>query len=307
MKKTNLKINNNDKLQNKFLYNQSIVKIVGVGDNKWIKIVNMNVIRKKNVDKVKIEEKVKEEKLSEITKDVKKSKKGSKNNEKLGCNIRATKSRIRELIMCNEWEYMVTFTLNGDRYNRTDLDTWKKEFLQWVQNYRKKYGIDIKYIFVPELHKDNITWHMHGLIKGLPLSHLRQIVNGDSEYKRLEKRVRMGYEVYVWEAYQQKFGYCDVEKIRNKEAVCNYLTKSIKDNTLKSKGVSKVNAKMYYVSRGLKRAEIVKRGTQISTINQAPTYANKYCKVYWQKFNKMALETWIEGIDDEAAGTANNK
>ena len=267
----------------------------------------MNVIRKKNVDKVKIEEKVKEEKLSEITKDVKKSKKGSKNNEKLGCNIRATKSRIRELIMCNEWEYMVTFTLNGDRYNRTDLDTWKKEFLQWVQNYRKKYGIDIKYIFVPELHKDNITWHMHGLIKGLPLSHLRQIVNGDSEYKRLEKRVRMGYEVYVWEAYQQKFGYCDVEKIRNKEAVCNYLTKSIKDNTLKSKGVSKVNAKMYYVSRGLKRAEIVKRGTQISTINQAPTYANKYCKVYWQKFNKMALETWIEGIDDEAAGTANNK
>lgn len=302
MKKTNLKINNNDKLQNKFLYNQSIVKIVGVGDNKWIKIVNMNVIRKKNVDKVKIEEKVKEEKLSEITKDVKKSKKGSKNNEKLGCNIRATKSRIRELIMCNEWEYMVTFTLNGDRYNRTDLDTWKKEFLQWVQNYRKKYGIDIKYIFVPELHKDNITWHMHGLIKGLPLSHLRQIVNGDSEYKRLEKRVRMGYEVYVWEAYQQKFGYCDVEKIRNKEAVCNYLIKSIKDNTLKSKGVSKVNAKMYYVSRGLKRAEIVKRGTQISTINQAPTYANKYCKVYWQKFNKMALETWIEGIDDEAAG-----
>ena len=302
MKKTNLKINNNDKLQNKFLYNQSIVKIVGVGDNKWIKIVNMNVIRKKNVDKVKIDEKVKEEKLSEITKDVKKSKKGSKNNEKLGCNIRATKSRIRELIMCNEWEYMVTFTLNGDRYNRTDLDTWKKEFLQWVQNYRKKYGIDIKYIFVPELHKDNITWHMHGLIKGLPLSHLRQIVNGDSEYKRLEKRVRMGYEVYVWEAYQQKFGYCDVEKIRNKEAVCNYLIKSIKDNTLKSKGVSKVNAKMYYVSRGLKRAEIVKRGTQISTINQAPTYANKYCKVYWQKFNKMALETWIEGIDDEAAG-----
>lgn len=302
MKKTNLKINNNDKLQNKFLYNQSIVKIVGVGDNKWIKIVNMNVIRKKNVDKVKIEEKVKEEKLSEITKDVKKSKKGSKNTEKLGCNIRATKSRIRELIMCNEWEYMVTFTLNGDRYNRTDLDTWKKEFLQWVQNYRKKYGIDIKYIFVPELHKDNITWHMHGLIKGLPLSHLRQIVNGDSEYKRLEKRVRMGYEVYVWEAYQQKFGYCDVEKIRNKEAVCNYLIKSIKDNTLKSKGVSKVNAKMYYVSRGLKRAEIVKRGTQISTINQAPTYANKYCKVYWQKFNKMALETWIEGIDDEAAG-----
>lgn len=262
----------------------------------------MNVIRKKNVDKVKIEEKVKEEKLSEITKDVKKSQKGSKNNEKLGCNIRATKSRIRELIMCNEWEYMVTFTLNGDRYNRTDLDTWKKEFLQWVQNYRKKYGIDIKYIFVPELHKDNITWHMHGLIKGLPLSHLRQIVNGDSEYKRLEKRVRMGYEVYVWEAYQQKFGYCDVEKIRNKEAVCNYLIKSIKDNTLKSKGVSKVNAKMYYVSRGLKRAEIVKRGTQISTINQAPTYANKYCKVYWQKFNKMALETWIEGIDDEAAG-----
>ena len=302
MKKTNLKINNNDKLQNKFLYNQSIVKIVGVGDNKWIKIVNINVIRKKNVDKVKIDEKVKEEKLSEITKDVKKSKKGSKNNEKLGCNIRATKSRIRELIMCNEWEYMVTFTLNGDRYNRTDLDTWKKEFLQWVQNYRKKYGIDIKYIFVPELHKDNITWHMHGLIKGLPLSHLRQIVNGDSEYKRLEKRVRMGYEVYVWEAYQQKFGYCDVEKIRNKEAVCNYLIKSIKDNTLKSKGVSKVNAKMYYVSRGLKRAEIVKRGTQISTINQAPTYANKYCKVYWQKFNKMALETWIEGIDDEAAG-----
>lgn len=179
--------------------------------------------------------------------------------------------------------------------------------LQWLQNYRKKYGIDLKYLLVPELHGDSVCWHMHGLIKGLPPSHLRRIVKGDSDFKRLSKRIKNGYEVYVWPCYEQKFGYSDIEKIRNKEAVCNYLVKSLKDNAYKNKGVSEVNAKMYYASKGLQRAETVKRGTQVSSISQTPIYKNEYCRVYWERFDEKALKTWVESIDGEAEGTANNK
>lgn len=281
----------NDK-GNKYLYNQTIVKVLGTGDDKWIKTTNMNVIRKKG----------EQEDRSSV-----RAKKGSKNDKKLGCNIRSAKARIRELIMCNNWELMITVTIDGNKYNRKDLDKWKKDFMQWLQNYRKKYGIDLKYLLIPELHKDNTCWHMHGLLMGLPMGHLRKVVVGDNEYKRLEKRVRKGFEVYVWEAYERKFGISDVEKIRNKEAVCNYLIKSINDNVYLSKGVSDINAKMYYSSKGLKRATVVKRGTQINRINQVPTYINKYCRVYWEKYSDDTLAQRIEAIDDRVESTANNK
>lgn len=281
---------NIDNTESRLLYNQSIVKIIGIGDDRWIKTVNMNAIRKKGTIK---------------DANVVKTKKGSKNDRKLGCNIRSAKARIRELIMCNNWELMITVTINGTKYNREDLDKWKKDFLQWLQNYRKKYGIDLKYLLIPELHKDNICWHMHGLIIGLPLNHLRKVVEGDDEYTRLEKRVRMGFEVYVWKAYERKFGYCDVEKIRNKEAVCNYLIKAINDNVYMNKGVNKLNAKMYYASKGLNRAIVVKRGTQIDSINQVPTYGNKYCRIYWEKYSDNTLAQRLESIDDGTGQPAN--
>lgn len=228
------------------------------------------------------------------------AKKGSKNDRKLGCNVRSAKSRIREIILCNEWELMITVTLDKNKYNREDLNKWKKDFLQWLQNYRKKYGIDLKYLLVPELHKDNTCWHMHGLLMGLPISHLKKVVVGDNKYKRLEERVRNGFDVYVWDAYEYKFGFCDVEKIRNKEAVSNYLIKSIHDNASMNKGVSTVNAKMYYASKGLSRGQEVKRGTQIDIINQTPTYKNDYCRVYWKRYSDEALAQILEGIDDGA-------
>lgn len=285
---SDINTNNEDSL----LYNQSIVKIYGIGGNMWIKTTNMTAIRKRG----------KQEDRNSV-----RAKKGSKNYMKLGCNIRSAKARIRELIMCNNWELMITVTIDRSKYDRANLDRWKKDFMQWLQNYRKKYGIDLKYLLIPELHKDGVCWHMHGLIMGLPLSHLRKVVVGDSEYKRLEKRVRKGFEVYVWEAYERKFGFCDVEKIRNKEAVCNYLIKSINDKSYLSKGVSTVNAKMYYASKGLNRAVVVKKGTQINRINQAPTYGNKYCRVYWERYSDKALSQRIEGIEDRVESATNKK
>lgn len=59
-------------------------------------------------------------------------KKGSVNNGKLENNLCRAKSTVRELALCNDWDYWCTFTLAPDKHNRYDLESYKKI---WVSLY----------------------------------------------------------------------------------------------------------------------------------------------------------------------------
>ena len=86
------------------------------------------------------------------------------NDEKLDSNISRARSRVYEYAMCNPWQHFVTLTLNKKKYDRTDLGKFNRDLGQWLRDYQKKYGIRIKYLLIPELHKDGQNWHMHGFL-----------------------------------------------------------------------------------------------------------------------------------------------
>lgn len=260
----------------KYKRNQTIVKVYGFGDNRKIKIINMPTLRNAGV-----------EDENEFRAD-----RGTVNDSKIDESIYRSKSRIFEYAYCNPWDYFFTATLDPAKYDRTDLRTFHKDLTQFFRDYGKKYGIKIDFLLIPELHKDGKSWHMHGFLFGLPVEDLKQFEIGDAMGKTLAAKVMNGDVVYNWEAYQKKFGFCDLEPIRNHEAVSKYVTKYINKELAKS--VTELNAHTYYHSRGLQTAKTMKKGTMLCDI--APDFVGEYCSYSWLDYDEKTLQEIIDSF-----------
>lgn len=195
---------------------------------------------------------------------------GKVNNEKLTNNIVRARSRVLELALCNPWEHFITLTIDKNKYDRYDLSTYYKDLSQFIRDQRKKYQSDIKYLLIPERHK-NGAWHMHGFLHGLIPEMLQENAHGYMD----------------WLDYSKKFGYCSIDKIKYKDRASIYITKYVtKDYT---KTVTKLNAKMYYSSRGLQRAELIKEGLLNGQLSN-PDWIGEYAAI-----------KWFDSIDDALA------
>ncbi len=247
-------------------YDQTLFKVFGEGKDKKIKLVRMNYLKTSGIELDGIE-----------------YVRGTVNENKINESIFRSKSKIFELAFCNPWDWFFTGTINPNKQDRTDLELFHKQLTQWLRDYNKKYKLNIKFLFVPEKHKDGKSWHIHGFIYGLPVEHLVQFQVGDKMGKGLADKVMQGDIVYNWQAYFNRFGFCDLEPIRNHEAVSKYVTKYINKELANS--VTELNAHTYYHSRGLKFAELIKKGTMIWE-DIAPTYENDYCSVVWLDYSE---------------------
>lgn len=259
----------------KYKYDQTILKVLGTGNNKKIKLVCMRVLRTAGVED-----------------DSDKERPRGVNDEKLEQSISRTKRLIFEYAFCNPWDWFFTGTLDATKYDRTDLKKFHKDLTQWIRDYNKKHGTHIKFLFVPELHQDGKSWHIHGFLYGLPVEHLNQFFIGDKMGKTLADKVKKGDIVYNWPAYAKKFGFCDLEAIKNVEAASKYITKYI--NKSLETSVTELNARKYYNSRGLKVAEEIKRGTMSANI--VPDWENEYCWVKSYDYTDELLEQLEQSI-----------
>lgn len=196
--------------------------------------------------------------------------KGTVNEEKLECNIVRARQKIFEYALCNPWELFVNLTLDARKYDRFNLKKYISDLTQWLRNYGKRHNCRVKYLFIPEQHKDG-AWHIHGLLMGLPTYHLSDFIPG----KHPQKLIDEGYK--NWEAYNKKFGYVSVGEIKNHEATSKYLTKYVtKDMASNNKDLG---AHLYYCSNGLEIASVIRKGTMSGNI--IPDYENEYIKVQW--------------------------
>ncbi len=250
-----------------YLQDQTIVKTYG---QDHIRIIHMNIYRNPNVEGD-------EEKRTRIV---------GVNEEKLTENITRARTVVTELALCNSWDYFFTGTFSPEKYNRSDLLNLKNSISQWIRNYNKKHGTHIKYVLVPELHGDKENWHMHGLISGLPESHLTQFQIGDTMGKGIAEKVKRGDTVYNWKAYADKFGWCDLEPIRDLGKTASYLAKYISKDF--DGGVNELNKHKYYASKGLKRADKVAVGYCDLTINF--DWSNDFCSIKTIPYSAEVLE-----------------
>lgn len=197
------------------------------------------------------------------------------NEDKLKASLSRTKSTIFELALCNPWEWFVTLTLNPEYYDRKDLNTYKKKLSVWLKNYNRIHNTTIRYLLIPELHGDKASWHMHGLIMGLPEEHLKEFKAEEKIPIQILIELKKGNQIYNWEAYQKTFGYITISKIRNAESVSKYITKYITKELAETR--IGLNDHLYYCSQGLKRAEKLYQGPLTRTLDE--DYSNEYVKI----------------------------
>lgn len=308
----------------KYEKQQTIFKVFGTGENRKLKIITLNCLRVSGVeDRPEFESQeaaqAYADKLDEIHSQLNPDIDAIKELYRLALpaeltssgdlagdqseglvieKMREAKSRARarifELAFCNEWQWFFTGTLNSQKYDRTNLTKFHKDFTQWLYNYgRNRHIGKIDFLLIPELHKDGKSWHMHGLLRGLPVECLHQFRIGDIMGKGLADKVQAGDVVYNWRAYENKFGFCDLEPVKDSEAVskycCKYITKSLQHSVKES------GAHLYYHSRGLSRSEVVAIGTFTGSL-PVPEYSNDYCSVSWLPYNEENLQMIHENI-----------
>jgi len=215
------------------------------------------------------------------------------NVEKLDNSLSRTKNMVYDLALSNNWSWFCTFTINKQKYDRYNLTAYYKEFARWLYDYNRYKmvnGNKIAYLLIPEMHEDG-AWHLHGFFEGLPESHLSNFPASAPSYLRDN-----GY--LNWLPYSDKFGFCSFGHLRNTEAaggyIMKYIGKGFKDRA-KELGVP-----LYYRSKGLKVAAILKRGQIMDRFIEDYPFAfqNEYVRSCYLTYEELqALEQ--RGIDIE--------
>lgn len=228
------------------LYDNDVTIVKQLGDSR-LKVINMSTCRVSGLEQDKF---------------VEYSKKNTVNTEKLSNNIVRAKTRINELALCNHWTYFLTLTINPQKYNRYDLKAYYRDLSEFLHNFNRRRADDkkVKYILIPELHKDG-AWHMHGLIYGLQDTDLYINDNG-----------------YLgWKPYESKFGFISLDKVRDKDKVSSYITKYITKEM--DKNVTELGGHLYYTSKGLKSAEELYRGKAELLCDWDYEHPDGYCRI----------------------------
>ena len=220
----------------KFLYTKSSVYVTNYRlykyNDEFCRLVKINSQRQKGFEEMKQDKKYKAEGESDRT------------------SLSRTKRNIREISLCNNFEYFATITVNSENADRFSLDECQ-ELLRKKFKKLKRNNSNFAYIFITEKHKDG-AFHFHGLIKGIDNFYIND--NGYLSHKIFDE-----------------IGFNSFSKINNYIKCCNYITKYItKDCVRNSAGT------VYIASRGLKKADIY--DYQKLDFDDFD-YENEYCKI----------------------------
>lgn len=129
-------------------------------------------------------------------------------------SMKRAKNKIYEISRANNWEWFITLTFNPTIIDSTDYDRVKYIVSEFFHAMRKQYAPDLKYLVVPELHKDGKKYHFHGI-----LSDIGRMVMVDSG------NVFYGKAVYNLQAWH--FGFSTATQVTDTHRVASYITKYI--------------------------------------------------------------------------------
>jgi|GEM_PF-4406400 len=191
--------------------------------------------------------------------------------------ISRARRRIYEAVACNPWDWFVTLTLDADKiarrgYTRDDLAAWRADFAQWLRNRRRLHGGAYAYCLVPETHADGRSWHMHGVLAGLPQNDI-----GDFPAGAPRDLIEGGYR--NWMPFSDVFGYCSLAPIRDQGRCASYIAKYVTKDA--ARGVTASGGHMYFISRGLAAAQRLDEGYFLLPDGWTWDYGGEFAAVRW--------------------------
>lgn len=162
----------------------------------------------------------------------------SKQQHSIYVSMARTKNVIYSIAQANIWNWFVTFTFDPERYPSDDYDKLVVFLSNWLKNIRKRYAPELKYILVPELHKDGKKYHFHGLFSDC----------GELEFVEPHYyKDKMNYTLK-----QYGFGFSSCSLVEDNARCASYITKYI----TKDLCCLTANKKRYWSSRNLNKPVI---------------------------------------------------
>lgn len=161
-------------------------------------------------------------------------------------SLNRTKQNIYKFSRQADWEYFITLTFDGSKVNRYDFDECMGKANNWFNNQKKRKAHDLKYLFVPEQHKDG-AWHIHGVIADvgeMSFADSGRVAIGEKAYRRSDVNSEFAtiYNLSGW-----RFGFSTATRVRDKYKVASYITKYITKDLCEST----FGKKRYYRSRNI--------------------------------------------------------
>lgn len=160
-------------------------------------------------------------------------------NHCMKVSLSSTKNRIYNIARSNTWEWFITLTFNREKTDASDYDMVTNRLQNNLDNIRKRYCPNLKYLIVPEFHLDGQNYHFHGLLSDCDGLRFR--------YSRLEtKDGEPIFNILNW-----TWGWTTATRVTDTRRVSSYITKYI----TKESQIFLKEKNRYYCSRNIKRTE----------------------------------------------------
>ena len=221
-------------------------------------------------------------------------------------NLKKTKEKIFDFVMCNEWTYFFTGTFDPKKIDSFSPDKIKKVLKKWLENLVQRYGIS--YIIIFEHHKKGGI-HIHGLIRENCVTPLKLVDSGTKTYFGFKKPMYdntaikhglspdLGKTVYNLKTW--RFGWSTAIKVYGSQsAIARYVTKYI------TKSNKKIMGRYFWHSRDLDKPNVFYLNTNYDEL-QLPTYHGfKY--LYHPSTENTLLQKYIDIINYDSEDKENN-
>ena len=184
-------------------------------------------------------------------------KKDTPSAEDIDRSRRRAAAKCREYALCNDFDYFVTLTLDPKKIDRYSISEAVKRLRVWLDNRVRRNGL--KYILVPELHKDGAV-HFHGFFNACGCHYVdsgtlkvpgakaprRRPACAKACAKLLENGAQIVYNISDW-----SLGFSTAIPLYGERAAAvNYAVKYI------TKQTEKIGGRWYYSGGDLRLADV---------------------------------------------------
>lgn len=153
-------------------------------------------------------------------------------------SVNRSKNAVYSYARCEFWEWFITFTINAERKDRYSYDECSKAVRDWLDNQKQRNAPDLKYLVVPEMHKDG-AWHFHALICNA--GNINFTYSGHKDKKQ--------NMIYNLPSY--RLGFTTATRVKDYHKVAKYIGKYITKSLCElTKGRQR-----YYVSKSISKPQ----------------------------------------------------
>ena len=178
-------------------------------------------------------------------------------NHCIKVSLGKTKNTIYNIARSNVWKWFITLTLNSQKVDRSDYERVVKKLTTFLNNLQKRHCPNLKYLIVPELHKDRTNYHFHGLLA--ECDELEFVFSG--KFDNTDKPI---FNIPQW-----SYGFTTATLVESTERASSYITKYV---TKESEQYLK-NKHRYYTNRNTLRT-LPEKLVVGDTVDFIKTYAD---------------------------------